>query len=123
MTQLAPTFRAISHANPFFYVISGFRSGFLGISNSPLLGRRDRLLVLNVALWAACYALLKSGWKIKELAGWQRLRIHGRVAGDKSPALSVEPPHQVEPELKQPFSTATFYPPRNNGTVAQQRRT
>jgi ABC-2 type transport system permease protein len=23
------------------------------------------LLVLNVALWAACYALLKSGWKIK----------------------------------------------------------
>ena len=28
--QLAPSFRAISHANPFFYVISGFRAGFLG---------------------------------------------------------------------------------------------
>ena len=28
--QLAPTFKAISHANPFFYIISGFRYGFLG---------------------------------------------------------------------------------------------
>ncbi len=28
---LAPAFRAISHANPFFYVISGFRYGFLGL--------------------------------------------------------------------------------------------
>ena len=23
------------------------------------------LLILNVALWAICYSLLKSGWKIK----------------------------------------------------------
>jgi ABC-2 type transport system permease protein len=63
--QLAPTFRAISHANPFFYVISGFRAGFLGISDSPLLVGAVGLLVLNVLLWAACYSLLKSGWKIK----------------------------------------------------------
>ena len=63
--QLAPTFRAISHANPFFYVISGFRAGFLGISDSPLLVGAVGLLVLNVILWAVCYALLKSGWKIK----------------------------------------------------------
>ena len=27
---LSPAFRAVSHANPFFYVISGFRYGFLG---------------------------------------------------------------------------------------------
>ena len=39
--QLAPAFRAVSHANPFFYVISGFRYGFLGTSDSPVLGRRD----------------------------------------------------------------------------------
>ena len=63
--QLAPTFRAVSHANPFFYVISGFRAGFLGISDSPLWIGAVGLLVLNVALWAICYALLKSGWKIK----------------------------------------------------------
>jgi ABC-2 type transport system permease protein len=63
--QLAPHFRAISHANPFFYVISGFRAGFLGTSDSPLLVGAIGLLLLNVALWAACYVLLKSGWKIK----------------------------------------------------------
>jgi len=63
--QLAPTFRAISHANPFFYVISGFRYGFLGISDSPIAVGALGLLGVNVALWALCYSLLKRGWKIK----------------------------------------------------------
>jgi len=63
--QLSPVFRALSHANPFFYVISGFRYGFLGISDSPILAGAAGLLVLNLVLWAACYALLRSGWKIK----------------------------------------------------------
>jgi ABC-2 type transport system permease protein len=65
VSQLSPTFQAVSHANPFFYVISGFRAGFLGISDSPLLIGGIGLLVLNVLLWAACYGVLKSGWKIK----------------------------------------------------------
>ena len=63
--QLAPAFQAISHANPFFYVISGFRYGFLGEADSPLLFGAGGLLAINVALWALCYALLRSGWKIK----------------------------------------------------------
>jgi len=64
--QLAPSFRAISHANPFFYVISGFRYGFLGISDSPIVIGATALLAVNVALWALCYSLLKRGWKIKQ---------------------------------------------------------
>ena len=63
--QLSPTFQAVSHANPFFYIISGFRAGFLGTSDSPLWIGAAGLLALNFLLWAACYALLKSGWKIK----------------------------------------------------------
>ena len=63
--QLSPTFQAVSHANPFFYVISGFRAGFLGESDSPLWIGGVGLLVLNLVLWAVCYAVLKSGWKIK----------------------------------------------------------
>jgi ABC-2 type transport system permease protein len=63
--QLAPSFRAISHGNPFFYVISGFRAGFLGTSDSPLLIGAVGLLVLNILLWAICFAVLRSGWKIK----------------------------------------------------------
>ncbi len=65
VSQLSPIFQAVSHANPFFYIISGFRAGFLGTSDSPLLIGGIGLLVLNVILWAACYAVLKSGWKIK----------------------------------------------------------
>jgi ABC-2 type transport system permease protein len=63
--QLSPAFQAVSHANPIFYVISGFRAGFLGVSDSPLLVGGITLLLLNIALWAICYAVLKSGWRIK----------------------------------------------------------
>mgnify|MGYP006140205915 CR=1 FL=1 len=35
--RLAPVFQTISHANPFFYAISGFRYGFLAEADSPIL--------------------------------------------------------------------------------------
>jgi len=63
--QLSPAFRAASHANPFFYIISGFRHGFLGATDSPLLVGAIGLLLINIALFATCYALIRSGWKIK----------------------------------------------------------
>ncbi|HTK58867.1 MAG TPA: ABC transporter permease [Sphingomicrobium sp.] len=63
--QLSPAFRAISHANPFFYVISGFRHGFLSEADSPIYVGATLLALINIVLFAACYSLLKSGWKIK----------------------------------------------------------
>jgi ABC-2 type transport system permease protein len=63
--SLSPTFRAISHANPFFYVISGFRYGFLGVADSPIAVGALLILAINIALGAACYALLRTGWKLK----------------------------------------------------------
>lgn len=63
--RLSPTFQAISHANPFFYIISGFRYGFLGVADSPILVGSAVILALDVALALACYWLLRSGWKIK----------------------------------------------------------
>jgi len=63
--SLSPTFAAISHANPFFYIISGFRYGFLGVADSPVMVGALALLGVNVALGALCYALLRTGWKIK----------------------------------------------------------
>jgi ABC-2 type transport system permease protein len=63
--RLAPTFRAFSHANPIFYVISGFRGGFLGVADSSLTFGAGLLLAINVALGVGCYLLLRSGWKIK----------------------------------------------------------
>ncbi len=65
VTQLSPPFQAVSHANPFFYVISGFRHGFLGEADSPVWVGATFLIVLNLALFGLCFVLLKRGWKIK----------------------------------------------------------
>lgn len=63
--RLAPAFHALSHANPFFYAISGFRYGFLGLSDSPVLVGASVLLGINAGLAVTCYLLLRSGWKLK----------------------------------------------------------
>jgi ABC-2 type transport system permease protein len=63
--KLSPAFQAISHANPFFYIISGFRYGFLGVADSPVLAGSLILLATDVAMALLCYALLRKGWKLK----------------------------------------------------------
>jgi len=68
--NLAPAFQAISRVNPFFYVISGFRFGFLGASdigdtNHAVMGAALGLGLFNLALGAVTYLLLRSGWKLK----------------------------------------------------------
>ncbi len=63
--RLAPTFQVISHFNPIFYVISGFRYGFLGVADSPVLLGSVVVLLLDVALGALCYTLLRRGWRLK----------------------------------------------------------
>ena len=71
ISNLTEIFQHISRLNPFFYVISGFRYGFLGRSD---IGSTDLavshaaigLLLFNLALGAVTYRLLKSGWKLKD---------------------------------------------------------
>ena len=63
--RLAPAFRAFSHLNPFFYIISGFRYGFLGNADSPVVIGGLVIFVVDVALAALCYTLLRQGWKLK----------------------------------------------------------
>jgi ABC-2 type transport system permease protein len=63
--KLAPAFQAVSHANPFFYIISGFRYGFLGEADSPVFVGALVLLCANIISGLLAYGLLKSGWKLK----------------------------------------------------------
>ena len=63
--RLAPAFQAFSRINPFHYAISGFRYGFLGQADSPVLTGALVLLGINIAFAVLCYALLKSGWKLR----------------------------------------------------------
>ena len=67
--NLDPAFQWVSRLNPFFYVISGFRYGFLGESDmgssSVVITAAGGLALVNIALAAAVYMLLRSGWKLK----------------------------------------------------------
>ena len=67
--RLVPAFQSVSRANPFFYVISGFRYGFLGQSDigdgTAVVLAGLGLLALNAVLAFVTYRLLVSGWKIK----------------------------------------------------------
>lgn len=67
--NLAPLFQSVSRANPFFYVISGFRYGFLGESDigsdTAVMAAGVGVLLLNLAMALVVYLVLRSGWKLK----------------------------------------------------------
>ena len=61
-----PTFwQGVSHYNPVFYMIDGFRYGFFGVSDVP--PERSLLVVLGcfAAVSALTLRLLKQGWKLR----------------------------------------------------------
>lgn len=63
--KLAPAFQTFSHINPFFYIISGFRYGFLLNADSNVLVGGIAILVIDIVMGLICYRLLRSGWKLK----------------------------------------------------------
>lgn len=65
VTSLPEPFLSISHANPVFYLIDGFRYGFTGVHEAPLLVGVAVTLAINLALAYCCYRLFKSGYKLK----------------------------------------------------------
>jgi ABC-2 type transport system permease protein len=63
--RLPEPFRTFSHYNPFFYLIDGFRYGFLGQAESNLAVGVAMTAVLTFGLGAACLWMFKVGYKIK----------------------------------------------------------
>ena len=62
---LPEPFYTISHANPVFYMIDGFRYGFIGTADGDLWAGAAVVASLNLALLAATYLVLRSGWRLK----------------------------------------------------------
>ena len=61
-----PSFlKNISELNPFFYIIDGFRYGFLGIEDGSVKFGFLYLFILSFITWFAAYILFKKGYKIK----------------------------------------------------------
>jgi ABC-2 type transport system permease protein len=63
--RLPPTIQSVSRANPFFYMIDGFRAGFIGVAEAPVWLGLALLAGLCALLWLLCLALLRSGWKLR----------------------------------------------------------
>ena len=55
----------VSHVNPFFYLIDGFRAGFIGRADGDLWIGAGLIAALNLLLWVVSHQLLKRGWKLK----------------------------------------------------------
>ena len=63
--RLPDILQTISEWNPFFYIIDGFRYGFLGNSDGSIKFGFLYLLILNFVIWFFSYYLFKKGYKIK----------------------------------------------------------
>ena len=63
--KLPEPFRSFSHVNPFFYLIDGFRYGFIGHAEGSLTIGVVLTAALTLALGGICYAMFKTGYKIK----------------------------------------------------------
>ncbi|MGT1998038.1 ABC transporter permease [Enterobacter hormaechei subsp. xiangfangensis] len=61
LTLLPPFWQALSHLNPIVYMISGFRFGFLGITDVPLFTTVVVLAVFIVAFYLLCWYLIQRG--------------------------------------------------------------
>jgi len=63
--SLPPFWQALSHANPFFYMIDGFRYGFFGVSDIAPWVSFGIVVAAAVMLAIATLSLLARGWKLR----------------------------------------------------------
>ena len=63
--RLPETWQFIAHLNPFFYMIDGFRYGFIGQSDGTLGIGVAVMTLANIGLWALLLRMLSTGYKLK----------------------------------------------------------
>jgi len=63
--QLPPLAQTITHYNPVFYLIDGFRYAFTGQSDGSLAIGIAVVIGVNLALWLLCQSLLQRGYRLK----------------------------------------------------------
>ena len=64
--SLPAFWQRVSHLNPFFYMIDGFRYGFFGASDTSPLASLAVVAVSFAMLAAACLQMLRSGYKLRQ---------------------------------------------------------
>jgi ABC-2 type transport system permease protein len=61
ISMLPPFWQAVSKINPIVYMISGFRYGFLGTTDVPIMVSITILIFFIIVLYAICYYLVDRG--------------------------------------------------------------
>ncbi len=64
--QLPDLWQQINHANPFFYLIDGFRYGFLGTGDTDPYASIFIVMATVLLTIFACWQLWRTGWHMKE---------------------------------------------------------
>jgi ABC-2 type transport system permease protein len=63
--RLPPFFHQLALVNPFFFMIDGFRYGFIGRADGSILAGTIVLAGIDAALWTLCHILVARGYKLK----------------------------------------------------------
>ena len=63
--RLPELWRAVAHLNPFFYMIDGFRYGFIGHADGSLGVGIAVLTLADAALGLLTWRLLATGYKLR----------------------------------------------------------
>lgn len=63
--RLPDHWQNLAMINPFFYMIDGFRFGFIGHHDAELGFGLFYVILLNIVLWFLCYRLVTQGYKLK----------------------------------------------------------
>ncbi|HEY2177671.1 MAG TPA: ABC transporter permease [Caulobacteraceae bacterium] len=65
VSRLPEPFRTASHYNPFFYMISGFRYGFIGAMDGSLMVGVVCTAAIAIALTLVCLWMFATGYRLK----------------------------------------------------------
>ena len=61
ISMLPPIWQAVSKVNPIVYMVSGFRFGFLGVTDVPVVWSLTILVLFIIVLYAICWYLIEKG--------------------------------------------------------------
>ncbi len=64
--RLPPMWQDIALINPFFYMIDGFRYGFIGHHDGSLMTGVILVCAINAGLWWTCHTMFARGYKLKD---------------------------------------------------------
>ena len=63
--RLPPVWQTVAHFNPFFYMIDGFRYGFIGHADGNLAIGVVAMAGFNLILWTVTHRMFATGYRLK----------------------------------------------------------